>query len=383
MNVVNNSCGCLRLGYFSMQFNLNKNLKIYIFGANSRAKSLQGYLNIIYPEIKIEAFLVDDNDENDCEIKGVPVVRLNTAIRLNTDYPVFIATKGIYHSKIEMKLNHLGMINIIPVSVEIDNELRNICTERLFTQQNKQFIKIGSVQSCALTVTKPDAKIYVVKSFFDEAVKTYYKTPDYEVSIYAGASLAGSMAKNIGVRDDSGENISYKNRQYCELTALYWIWKHAQEDIVGLAHYRRHFVLPDNWAELMAANNIDVILPVPSFVFPSISDNYCERHDASDWKFLMHYFENHEPELLQFAEKIFNDNLYFPCNMLIAKKNILNILCEWLFPIVDAVVENGGEKTDRYKNRYAGFISERLITLFFLYNEEKYNIVYADRIFLR
>src|SRR4051812_18367440 len=47
--------------------------------------------------------------------------------------------------------------------------------------------------------------------------------------------------------DNTGDNISVKNATYCELTALYWIWKHLDKidsTYIGLCHYRRYFTLP-------------------------------------------------------------------------------------------------------------------------------------------
>lgn len=51
------------------------------------------------------------------------------------------------------------------------------------------------------------------------------------------------------IGDDTGDNISDKNRYYCELTGIYWIWKHYKEigdpKYVGFMHYRRHFIFND------------------------------------------------------------------------------------------------------------------------------------------
>ena len=45
-------------------------------------------------------------------------------------------------------------------------------------------------------------------------------------------------------KDNTGDNISDKNKQFCELTGLYWAWKNLGEaDYIGLAHYRRHFTV--------------------------------------------------------------------------------------------------------------------------------------------
>ena len=38
-----------------------------------------------------------------------------------------------------------------------------------------------------------------------------------------------------------GDNIDFLNPWYCELTGLYYLWKHVDDEIVGLEHYRAYF----------------------------------------------------------------------------------------------------------------------------------------------
>lgn len=46
----------------------------------------------------------------------------------------------------------------------------------------------------------------------------------------------------LGLQTDAeGENISAENGYYCELTGIYWLWKHSSAEYKGLCHYRRIF----------------------------------------------------------------------------------------------------------------------------------------------
>lgn len=53
------------------------------------------------------------------------------------------------------------------------------------------------------------------------------------------------------IGDDTGDNITQKNKNYCELTAMYWIWKYDSSKIVGLCHYRRYFTVSACFANRM------------------------------------------------------------------------------------------------------------------------------------
>lgn len=51
--------------------------------------------------------------------------------------------------------------------------------------------------------------------------------------------------KKTMIGDNTGENISLQNKNYCELSAVYWAWKNQyalkNPDYIGLMHYRRVF----------------------------------------------------------------------------------------------------------------------------------------------
>ena len=61
--------------------------------------------------------------------------------------------------------------------------------------------------------------------------------------IYLPILVGNSSIKEKYLRDNTGENISSKNKNYCELTAMYWAWKNLQSDYIGLCHYRRYFMI--------------------------------------------------------------------------------------------------------------------------------------------
>jgi hypothetical protein len=377
--------------------------KIYIFGAHSRGQTLAVYLRYLHPEITVEAYLYDNEEENPAVVDGSPVLRLGESGGLHTEYPVYIGTRGVSFEKITGHLKQVGFRDIRPVTVAFDLEIRNQYLKKFFAEQGRAFVKIddcktvgradeaakqGLEQGSAAGAETAQENgfgavcVYVANSAFDKALQAPYSLQSYEKTIQVGAALTDRRLFEGVLTDDTGDNISARNQQFCELTALYWIWKQAKEDIVGLVHYRRHFTLPENWQARMRENHVDVILPIPLYVAPSLEGNFRKRHDPSDWDYLMEYWKQKDFAEYQEADRFFQSNLYSPCNMFIMKREVLDDLCKWLFPMLFAVAEHGGTKEDTYLNRYPGFISERLMTFFFEKHRDRYQVVYADKNFL-
>ncbi|SET12449.1 protein of unknown function [Pseudobutyrivibrio sp. C4] len=359
--------------------------KIYIAGVHSRAITTGYYLKYLDPEMEILAYLYDDDEDNPSEVDGIPVLKIAAESNLDIDVPVYLGMRGVNQEHITRTLQACGMKHIIPVDVKLDMELRNRYLTQYFAERNRIYDKIYDYDTDEDTSTSTDIKestIYVANSAFDKTLKSPYKFAESEKIIQVGSALTDERI-DASFFDNTGDNISEKNKQFCELTALYWIWKNAKEDVVGLVHYRRHFILPENWLSYMATNDIDVILPVPLYVHPNLELNYRSRHIGEFWDEMMEYLKQNQSEEYEKAKDFFNSTgLYSPCNMVIARKDVFDELCGWLFPILFYVAEKCGTVDDNYQNRYPGFISERLITYFFEQHRDKYKIVYADKNFL-
>ena len=62
-----------------------------------------------------------------------------------------------------------------------------------------------------------------------------YWMPDDDVymPLHVGAEGKASLGYTP---DNTGDNISAKNPNYCELTGLYWAWKNLECQYIGLCH---------------------------------------------------------------------------------------------------------------------------------------------------
>ena len=75
--------------------------------------------------------------------------------------------------------------------------------------------------------------------------KAYWMPED---DVYLPLHVGREGKRDLGfVGDNTGDNISLKNPNFCELTGLYWAWKNLQCDYIGLCHYRRYFCAGSSW----------------------------------------------------------------------------------------------------------------------------------------
>lgn len=121
--------------------------QLYIAGAHSRSRTLKAYINYLYPGAEVLAYLVSEElqDENPDFIDGIPVLpiiysRMDQFV--NKALPVYLGTRRTNHAKLTEELAAVGFSEIIPVTVDMDRELRNAYMKKWYREHGREFILI-------------------------------------------------------------------------------------------------------------------------------------------------------------------------------------------------------------------------------------------------
>ncbi len=175
-------------------------------------------------------------------------------------------------------------------------------------------------------------------------------------------------------KDNTGDNISEKNSSYCELTGIYWIWKNAQCDNVGICHYRRYYC--DDKAERIVRKKeyedmlkkYDVIVPRSMSNVMPVYAYFSVAHKLPALDLSRKYISENCPVYLDAFDRCMDSYFLCGCNMMTTRKELFNDYCEWLFPILFDVerVIRPEKIEDSYQRRIMGFLSERLLRVWIM-----------------
>lgn len=346
--------------------------KIAIYGAKSLALGVCKAVTELYPEYQIYGFIVKSLQGNPHVLADIPVYELHMV--LDKSIHILIATPENLHQSIVEDLECLGFHDYTCMSSQKESALM----ERYFT-------KIGrfkSLHSFILGNVEAEMCVYMAKFHGDSILSNVYHLPKWMVPVQVGASLTDN--RFCMVTDDQGENISKKNANYCELTALYWIWKNRLQkdetkkiDYYGLFHYRRILDIRQEDSYCLINNDIDVILPFPLLHAPNILEHHTRYLKEEDWMAMFKALEELQPEYAEVFPEVFAQPYFYNFNILIAKSHVLNDYCSWLFPILTRTEELSCPKGWERKDRYIGYLGENLLTLYFMYNRNNLKIAHT------
>ena len=189
------------------------------------------------------------------------------------------------------------------------------------------------------------------------------------IPVMAGSALRNHVPEGY-LRDDTGDNISTRNDEYCELTALYWAWKNLDMDVIGLCHYRRFFASPQHRNHLLSEDEAmhllycyDAILPeVRNYYVETNYSQYVHSHHAEDLVAARNIIAEKYPGYIEAYDRRMAMTKGHRFNMLIMKRPLLDEYCRWLFDILFELEEkldiSHYSENDR---RVFGFVAERLL----------------------
>lgn len=230
------------------------------------------------------------------------------------------------------------------------------------------------------------------------------------------------------IGDNIGDNISIRNREFCECTGLYWIWKNIDIynlDYIGIMQYRRQLILndcfekhPDDLEKIVykcihfskdkkdlintiglkddiiveIMSQFDCIIPHPSELdkmkITNIYDDWVSKIPGvhiDDLIILDEVFTKKYPnEADLFREYLLSDKKYM-YQIFIAKPVVFNDYCSWLFDLlfdIDKLID-----TSLYTingKRTIGYLAEILYGYYFykMKVNSKYKILETGVTFL-
>ena len=233
----------------------------------------------------------------------------------------------------------------------------------------------------------PFVRIYMARSHMNRPLRENVFLPEYVFPIQAGTDCCEVRVAELS--DNTGDHISDRNGNYCELTILYWMWKNKlgvggvfddgeERQYYGLCQYRRGFDFKEDDLLRFTDNDVDVALPYPLPYEPDINAHHDRYIKEMDWKAALQALEELRPEYAAVFPKILGQQYLYNYNLILAKKSVLREYCEWLFPILFRIEELSTPKGRRRNDRYIGYLGETLETLYFMKNADRLNIVHTE-----
>ena len=217
--------------------------------------------------------------------------------------------------------------------------------------------------------------------------------------IQVGAAISDvdlGMQRDDQVNGEPCDNISAKNKSYCELTALYWAWKNIKKlypdlEYIGLNHYRRYFSFDKknffDDAVLCRENEVknyklyikkiekilqkhDGIMAKKRIYPYSLEVDYSVCHISEDLRTLKKIIHEKYPEYDRDVFSVITcNNRLSPYNMTVIGWNDFDCYCEWLFGLLfEAEKQINIEYYNAVQGRIFGYMAERLFNVWVHHN---------------
>lgn len=204
----------------------------------------------------------------------------------------------------------------------------------------------------------------------------------FYMPIFVGSNSDKLAEQFNGVSDSTGkQEISHKNPRYCELTALYWMWKNdANNDYIGLNHYRRYFLSQTNGGGILTSNECEEYLKDYDIVttnvieFKTTVEKFVLKSAVyvKDMNHLKDSVKHLYPDYYDVLIDFLNGNRQCFANMFVTTPDVFRSYCKWLFDILEDLEKS--EDMTGYtiqEKRLYGYLGELLLNVYIKKNKLK------------
>ncbi len=224
--------------------------------------------------------------------------------------------------------------------------------------------------------------------------KDYNIIPPMCIPIRGGKALSDIPTEALG--DDRGDNISHKNKEYCELTVQYYAHKNEAADFYGFCHYRRFFCLDEsikkpyiavnkiadrdierllgNESDLIElCNSNDIIVTRSEQMGTSVRQHYntSKYHYAEDLQLFVDILNKIAPHLTEHCDNYLSQDKHYFCNMYIMRDELFHEYCDTLFMLLEEFDKHKKLHGDFQSDRTNGYLAERFLGMFISYARAK------------
>ncbi len=362
-------------------------MELIIYGAKSIALGIKKAVSLLYPGYPVRCFLVQSGENNPAWLDGLPVREIGEFAATASDagkkgFHVLVGTPEDLHPEIAGILERHGFRN--HTCMDSGKEARLM--GRYFSATGG-FPPLGDLPAGE---RKSSLCVLMAMSGKDKKIRDARPMPGWVVPMQAGAAL-GDIPEGAGggQRDDTGSNISLKNGNYCELTALYWLWKNVlaagpggpgglcRAEYYGLYQYRR--VLDITEKDLYRIGAADAVLQFPTLHEPDIGEHHARYVAESDWDAMLRALGELHPGQAGAFRDAMRQPYFYNYNLVVAKKEVLADYCAWLFPILERTEQLSVPAGAARSDRYIGYLGESLMTFYFLHNRDRLKVYHAGR----
>lgn len=176
----------------------------------------------------------------------------------------------------------------------------------------------------------------------------------------------GGYSESGAIDCSKGENIERLNIKLNELTAFWWLWKHTDDAIIGVDHYRAYlgeniFTMPE--IEEMLSES-DIILH-PYSIGHTVEKNLMMSGMNGGEK-AVNIVRRHLPVGYGTAwDEVMRSRWFYVKNLMIARREVFDAYCDWLFSfIIDAADEYKPRPGCLFQEKRAvGYVAEAMLSV--------------------